>query len=174
VADATPEWGNSYLALPLHPYNFSYEDLSTYPSSVIERFNNWMEQRSGSIVHYDEHLQIARHIHIPGDGKHRLLMHHYCKSCFIHKYVHKYVQKHDIFLFYMIAFVFFADLNMQKYYRRFVRDNIRYRDEIFCAGHELVQAIRDDSRRNNPENNGEYYALHIRRGDFQFKVDFYL
>jgi len=46
---------------------------------------------------------------------------------------------------------------------------MRYRDVIQCAGHELVQAVRVDARASVPEGNGDYYALHIRRGDFQFK-----
>lgn len=59
---------------------------------------------------------------------------------------------------------------MQSYYRRFVRDFMRYKDEIQCYGAELVAAVRADARRLAPESNGEYYALHIRRGDLQFKV----
>lgn len=46
---------------------------------------------------------------------------------------------------------------------------MRYKDNIQCAGAELVRAVRADARRVAPEFNGEYYALHIRRGDFQFK-----
>jgi hypothetical protein len=46
---------------------------------------------------------------------------------------------------------------------------MRYRDEIQCAGHNLVKAIRKDSLLANPEGKGEFYALHVRRGDFQFK-----
>lgn len=59
---------------------------------------------------------------------------------------------------------------MQSFYRRFVRDYMRYKDNIQCAGHELIKLIREDSRKVNPEGNGDYYALHIRRGDFQYKV----
>lgn len=68
------------------------------------------------------------------------------------------------------AFAFFADTKMQSYYRRFVRDFMRYKDEIQCYGAELVAAVRADARRLAPEYRGEYYALHIRRGDLQFKV----
>jgi len=54
---------------------------------------------------------------------------------------------------------------------RFVRDYMRYHDNIQCAGAELVNLVRQDARKliaNNPD--GIYYALHIRRGDFQYKV----
>lgn len=70
----------------------------------------------------------------------------------------------------LAAFAFFADRSMQSFYRRFVRDYMRYKDEIQCAGAELVGAVRADARRLAPSFHGAYYALHIRRGDFQFKV----
>lgn len=53
---------------------------------------------------------------------------------------------------------------------RFVRDYMRYKDEIQCHGHTLVQAVRQEALAVAPQFGGEYYALHIRRGDFQFKV----
>jgi len=59
---------------------------------------------------------------------------------------------------------------MQSYYRRFVRDFIRYQDEIQCAGDEVVRAVRADALALNTSGGGVYYALHVRRGDFQFKV----
>ena len=67
------------------------------------------------------------------------------------------------------AFAFFADPSMQSFYKRFIRDYMRYRDEIQCLGHELVTAVREDARASGVPS-GDYYALHIRRGDFQFKV----
>ena len=39
---------------------------------------------------------------------------------------------------------------MQSFYRRFVRDYMRYRDEIQCAGAELGAAVRRDSMRLDP------------------------
>jgi GDP-fucose protein O-fucosyltransferase len=58
---------------------------------------------------------------------------------------------------------------MQSFYRRFVRDFMRYRDVIQCAGHELVKLVRADALKEDPSQGGHYYALHIRRGDFQYK-----
>lgn len=89
-------------------------------------------------------MQAMHHIHIPGDSSHRVLQHHY-------------------------AFAFFASPVMQSFYKRFVRDYMRYRDEIQCYGAQLVKSIRADSLRLDPSQKGVYYALHIRRGDFQFK-----
>lgn len=79
------------------------------------------------------------------------------------------------------AFNFFVDKEMQSFYRRFVRDYLRYKDEIQCSGHEVLKLVREDARAhnlklNNPGRNGSstpddtFYALHIRRGDFQYKV----
>jgi hypothetical protein len=58
---------------------------------------------------------------------------------------------------------------MQSFYKRFIRDYMRYKDFIQCAGAELVKAVRADSLAEDPSGGGVYYALHIRRGDFQFK-----
>ena len=130
----------------------------------MEKFGNGRNH-----VFYDEKLQQAHHIHFPADGDHRVLQHHY-------------------------AFAFFANPDMQSFYRRFVRDYMRYRDEIQCAGAELVAAVRADSLKTDPSQGalpysfptpsptfiptltlsyppcGKYYALHIRRGDFQYNT----
>ena len=72
-------------------------------------------------VYYDEALQTCDHLHFPGDSHHRILQNFY-------------------------SFAFFADPLMASFYRRFVRDYARYRDEIQCAGAELVAAIRMRAR----------------------------
>jgi len=59
---------------------------------------------------------------------------------------------------------------MQSFYRRFVRDFMRYQDNIQCAGAEMVAVVRADALASDPASNGSYYAIHVRRGDFQFKV----
>ncbi|KAJ8604112.1 hypothetical protein CTAYLR_001779 [Chrysophaeum taylorii] len=55
-----------------------------------------------------------------------------------------------------------ADPRAAAFYRRFVRDYARYRDEIQCAADKVVRAIRD--------RNGTYYAIHARRNDFQYRT----
>jgi hypothetical protein len=56
--------------------------------------------------------------------------------------------------------------------KRFVRDHIRYIDEIQCAAARVVHAVREHARKRDPVNNpnGEFESFHIRRGDFQFKT----
>ena len=55
--------------------------------------------------------------------------------------------------------------------KRFMRDHVRYTDEIQCAGARIVHAMREYARQKNPADNpkGEYDSFHVRRGDFQFK-----
>jgi hypothetical protein len=66
------------------------------------------------------------------------------------------------------AFLFFEDWRQDLWSKRFVRDHLRYSDEIQCAAARVVAAIRERVRkRGNP--NGEFDSMHIRRGDFQYK-----
>jgi hypothetical protein len=141
VADYAPEWMGHFLAMPAHKgdWNMSAAQLD---SKVLKRLKEFENGRQP--VFYDQTMQKAHHIHFPADHAHRLLQHHY-------------------------AFVFFADPAMQTFYKRFVRDYMRYKDSIHCSGHELVQMVRADALKSTPEFGGEFYALHIRRGDFQFK-----
>jgi len=70
----------------------------------------------------------------------------------------------------LLAFVFLADPVMQSFYRRFIRDYMRYKDSIQCVGAALVAAVRADALALDPTHNGDFYALHIRRGDMAHKV----
>ena len=74
------------------------------------------------------------------------------------------------FLFDLLAFVFLADPVMQSFYRRFIRDYMRYKDDIQCVGAALVAAVRADAKALDPTHNGDFYALHIRRGDMAHRV----
>jgi hypothetical protein len=55
--------------------------------------------------------------------------------------------------------------------KRFVRDHLRYSDEIQCAAARVVAALRERARKKDPTGNpdGEFDSMHIRRGDFQYK-----
>ena len=94
---------------------------------------------------YDPTLQEAPVLHFHGTQKlgGRLLVHFY-------------------------AFLFFQDWKADLWMKRFVRDHVRYIDEIQCAAARIVQAVRERSREHN--NKGIFDAFHIRRGDFQYKV----
>jgi Holliday junction resolvase RusA-like endonuclease len=52
--------------------------------------------------------------------------------------------------------------------KRFVRDHVRYVDEIQCAAARVVNAVRQHARKRGGD--GDFDSFHIRRGDFQFKT----
>lgn len=107
VADIAPAWSGHALVMPAKPGDFAMKEID---EAVKTRLTNFLNGRSP--IYYDEKLQSAHHIHVPGDAEHRLLQHHY-------------------------AFAFFADTKMQSFYKRFVRDYMRYKDEIQCAGKRI-------------------------------------
>lgn len=73
-------------------------------------------------------------------------------------------------LVHFYAFLFFADWRQDLWMKRFVRDHIRYVDEIQCAAARVVHAVRERARSRNASNtHGDYDAFHIRRGEFQYK-----
>lgn len=69
-------------------------------------------------------------------------------------------------LVHFYAFLFFEDWREDLWMKRFMRDHMRYIDEIQCAAARVVKAMRDISRSHG--NGGEFDSFHIRRGDFQF------
>jgi hypothetical protein len=68
--------------------------------------------------------------------------------------------------------LFFEDWKEDLWMKRFIRDHVRYIDEIQCAAARLVAAVRDHARKRDPKNNpnGVFDSFHLRRGDFQFKT----
>jgi hypothetical protein len=47
---------------------------------------------------------------------------------------------------------------------------MRYKDSIQCVGAALVAAVRADALALDPTHHGDFYALHIRRGDMAHRV----
>jgi hypothetical protein len=72
-------------------------------------------------------------------------------------------------LVHFYAFLFFEDWKADLWMKRFIRDHVRYVDEIQCAAARVVNAVREHARKRNPASNGDFDSFHIRRGDFQFK-----
>ena len=78
-------------------------------------------------------------------------------------------KEHLRLLVHFYAFLFFEDWREDLWMKRFVRDHIRYKDEIQCAAGRIVEKIR---KRVLVQTNGkstEFDTFHVRRGDFQFK-----
>jgi len=76
-------------------------------------------------------------------------------------------------LVHFYAFLFFEDWKEDMWMKRFVRDHLRYLDEIQCAAARIVAKLRKHVRsrqdgHGDPE--GTFDTFHIRRGDFQFKT----
>jgi hypothetical protein len=65
--------------------------------------------------------------------------------------------------------LFFEDWREDLWMKRFMRDHVRYADEIQCAAARVVQAMRQYARTKPGNHNGDFDTFHIRRGDFQFK-----
>jgi hypothetical protein len=73
-------------------------------------------------------------------------------------------------LVHFYSFLFFEDWRQDLWTKRFIRDNLRYKDEIQCAAARVVLAIRERARSRDPNNvEGQYDAFHVRRGEFQYK-----
>ena len=94
---------------------------------------------------YDEYFQNSKVLHMMGDNASgaRLLVHFY-------------------------AFLFFEDWKADLWNKRFVRDHLRYVDEIQCAAARVVKEMRQKAREHGNED-GLFDTFHIRRGDFQYK-----
>jgi len=66
------------------------------------------------------------------------------------------------------SFLWFEDWKHDVWTKRFVRDRLRYKDEILCFAARVIKAMRSYVRLRDPVNIvGDYDAVHIRRNDFQ-------
>jgi len=73
-------------------------------------------------------------------------------------------------LVHFYSFLFFEDWRQDLWTKRFVRDHIRYIDEIQCSAARIVAAVRERARQRNHSNTeGAYDSFHVRRGEFQYK-----
>ena len=114
-------------------------------SSPEERLREVYKERKNLCV-YDQEMQDSLVVHFMCYHKQqaRLLTHFY-------------------------TFLFFEDWRHELWAKRFVRDHLRYIDELQCAAARVVTAVRERSLKNDSKSNGEYHSFHIRRGDFQYK-----
>jgi hypothetical protein len=123
------------------------EDFLNQPTpvnaTVQDRMAEFIADRKEMCL-YTTELQQAPILHFAGKQKlgGRLLVHFY-------------------------AFEFFQNYQHDLWMKRFVRDHVRYVDDIQCAAARIVQAVRERSKRKNDD--GIFDAFHIRRGDFQYK-----
>jgi len=110
---------------------------------AVERLQEMRADRNELCV-YDREMQGQRLLHFKQDpdAGHRLLVHFY-------------------------AFIFFQDWKYDLWTKRFVRDHVRYLDEIMCAAGRIVSKLRKMARKRDEKNkDGHFDTMHIRRGDF--------
>eukprot|EP00980_Cylindrotheca_fusiformis_P004069 scaffold880_cov132-Cylindrotheca_fusiformis.AAC.65 len=115
-----------------------------------DRLRENLASRSSLCV-YDRELQEAPWVHFPvikdpADAS-RMLVHFY-------------------------AFLFFADWKMDLWTKRFVRDHLRYVDELQCTAARIVNAIRKRVLKRTAGKIEEFDTMHVRRGDFQSQYSF--
>lgn len=69
--------------------------------------------------------------------------------------------------------IHFTDPMIDNYVKRFVRDFLHYNDQIYCAAGKIVKALQVEGGQRgfdpDEEIGGGFSAMHIRRGDFQYK-----
>ncbi|OEU11907.1 hypothetical protein FRACYDRAFT_245030 [Fragilariopsis cylindrus CCMP1102] len=71
-------------------------------------------------------------------------------------------------------YIFYENYHQDLWMKRFMRDSLRYNNEIQCCAARIIKSIRTISRENN--ENGIYHSMHIRRTDMivaykQYNID---
>jgi len=123
-----------------------YKDKPTgVDAGPLERMREAVAGGKRSLCIYDASMQAAPVVHFMCYHKMRVRM-----------------------LTHFYSFLYFEDWRQDLWSKRFVRDHLRYGDEIQCAAARVMAAVRKRARKHgNPD--GEYDSFHIRRGDFQYK-----
>jgi hypothetical protein len=69
------------------------------------------------------------------------------------------------------TFLHFTDAKVGNHFKRFVRDYLHYKVDIYCAAGKIISLLEEEAshvgwqRSDGPG----YSSMHIRRGDFQYK-----
>ena len=70
------------------------------------------------------------------------------------------------------GYLHFTDVKIENYYKRYIRDLLHFRHEIFCAAGKIVKFLQEAGKEQgfstDSEGGGGYSSLHVRRGDFQY------
>lgn len=148
VAEFVPNWHGEHHCLIMDNENW-YRDKSggeLYGTQAQRQYiSKFCAKRKP--IYYDRRMHDAPLVHFHSHFKNtRLLLHFY-------------------------AFVHFTNPRVGNYYKRLVRDRVRYTDEIFCAAGKIVKSLIDESSLGIKQSDGDaggigtgYIAMHIRRG----------
>jgi hypothetical protein len=91
-----------------------------------------------------------------------------------HKLIHfRASDKEYRLLTHFYNMIHFTEPSIDHYFKRFVRDFLHYHDAIYCAAGKIVHSLRVEGQargfKADTEGTGAYSALHVRRGDLQYK-----
>lgn len=129
---------------PPKPHHF-YQSPTPVFAPPMERLREALADRT-KLCLYSPEIQTIPNIHFPMDyfQNVRLLSHFY-------------------------TFLFHENYHQDLFTKRFIRDGLRYNNDISCAASKIVQAIRQRAKERNPTSNphGDFDSFHIRRNDFQ-------
>lgn len=117
-------------------------NITTSEELIDYRPDFKMFSQGRQLLQYGPDLQAKKALHFTSvmDGGNRYLAHFY-------------------------SFLYFADPQADAFTKRFVRDHMHYKDEIFCRAAKVVDLLHAEGKNEALE---PYDAIHIRRGDFQF------
>jgi GDP-fucose protein O-fucosyltransferase len=139
---------------------------------------NWADRKSLCI--YDMQMQNATFVHFPVDVKldARLLVHFYAflffqnwkQDLWMKRYVIDGDESGPKFVGHAVSLAVLTPASVGCISNSFIRDHVRYTDEIQCAAARVVAAVRKHARTTDPTGNprGLFDAFHVRRGDFQY------
>lgn len=138
----TKDWFMKFLAFPETAADYTFlNQTHPYLHKRIIMFYGESE-RGRAHVYYNDTYQKARLLFMYEEqtSAYRVFQHHY-------------------------SIAFFVDPTVASFYKRFVRDFIRYKDIIHCTAASIIEALRKQSKERDPYGDGSFYTLHIRRRD---------
>mmetsp|Transcript_26528 Transcript_26528/g.56440 ORF Transcript_26528/g.56440 Transcript_26528/m.56440 type:complete len:432 (-) Transcript_26528:538-1833(-) len=150
VANYVPNWHGEHHCLIMDDENWFRHNNEGHAIEATrqQRIEKFCAKRNP--LYYDREMHGAPLLHFHSHFKDtRLLLHFY-------------------------TFVHFTNPRVGNYYKRLVRDRVRYRDEIFCAAGKIVKKLLGESagrlsvERDAGAAGQGYFAMHVRRGDFQW------
>lgn len=138
VADFVPNWHGEHHCLIMDDNNWFKDDAIGVTGNEAQRQQIKKFCAKRTPIYYNTQMHDAPLIHFHSHHKDtRLLVHYY-------------------------AFIYFTNPKIGNYYKRLVRDRVRYSDEIFCASGKIVVSLLEESAPSG------YFSMHIRRGKFHF------
>ena len=149
TTDLGPESQHNFMSLiqNLKTQGFNRNMYNGNPppvnASEIERLREHYFRRE-KVCFYDNQMQNALTVH------------------------YKFEWNGNRFLLPFYTFHFFQNWKQELWTKRFIRDHLRYNDELMCAAARIIARIREDAKTLSPENkHGLFNTMHIRRGDFK-------